>query len=258
MKFLRSSTHQMIEAECTLDPIDTPQGTIMRQPHISTGLAAVTFLLVGLLHANSAPAEELTGRVVLEKRGKAQKLDRGSRVLVYFTPAQKRPFEAPPEPFEIVTVGKQFAPGTLGVPVGSTVRFPNKDTILHNVFSVSGQNRFDLGLYRRGQSKEHTFEHPGVVRVFCNVHHDMVAHLVVVDTAHLTYADENGNFRFTDLPAGGGTLTAWYERSEPVSHEVRLPMSTPVALTLEVTKPKVPQHNDKNGRSYSRRRSRYR
>lgn len=70
------------------------------------------------------------------------------------------------------------------VPAGSTVRFPNQDSILHNVFSVSRANRFDLGLYRRGEGKSATFRQPGVVRVFCNVHHSMVAYVVVVETPH--------------------------------------------------------------------------
>ena len=231
----------------------------MLRPHpTSSPTRAAALAFFGLLLAPFAPAAELTGQITLEKNGRAQRIDQGSRILVYFTPAEQPSFEGPTEPFEIVTAGKQFVPATLGVPVGSRVRFPNRDTILHNVFSVSGRNRFDLGIYRRGQSKEHTFDHPGVVRVFCNVHHSMVAHLVVVETVHIAYAEDDGSFRLADLPSGVGTLTVWYERSEAMTREVRLPHTEPLQVTLEITKPKVPQHNDKHGRSYSRRRDRYR
>jgi plastocyanin len=235
-----------------------PFDSTSSRPSAAVLLLVGMLLAVGVLLATSATAAELAGRITLEKRGRDQKIERGNRILVYFTPAQNGSFDAPDEPFEIITVGKNFVPRTLGVPTGSTVRFPNQDTILHNVFSVSGRNRFDLGLYRRGQSKENLFNHPGTVRVFCNVHHSMVAHLVVVDTIHIGYADTDGRFRLTDLPVGSGTLTAWYERSDPMSREVRLPQNKPLSLTLEVTKPKVPQHDDKHGRSYTRRRSRYR
>jgi plastocyanin len=56
----------------------------------------------------------------------------------------------------------------LGVPVGSSVDFPNDDPIFHNVFSLSGPQPFDLGLYRRGQAPSRTFAQPGTYRVFCN------------------------------------------------------------------------------------------
>ena len=159
------------------------------------------------------------------------------------------------EEYEIVTVRKEFLPRTLAVPVGSTVRFPNQDVILHNVFSVSGKNRFDLGLYKRGDGKTATFEQPGVVRVFCNVHHNMVAYVLVVDTPFSTSPDFNGGFRLEDLPDGPGTLKVWHERSEPYSQEVTLPLDGPLNIQLTVSKPRVPRHTNKFGKPYARRRS---
>ena len=227
-----------------------------RSPKVQRSLALIACLLGGL-GLPALAAEEIQGRILLEKRGREAKLDRGSRVVVYYEPAAGAKTEPPAEAFEIVTVRKEFSPRVLGVPLGSRVEFPNRDTILHNAFSVSGKNRFDLGLYRKGQSKGVVLKHPGVVQVFCNVHHSMVAHVVVAESSHITYADQDGKFRLADLPAGAGKLTAWYERSEPVSLDLRLPLTKPLEIRLEVTKPKLPKHNDKNGRSYSRRRSRY-
>ncbi len=82
----------------------------------------------------------------------------------------------------MVTVRKEFLPRVLAVPAGSKVRFPNQDPILHNVFSVSGENRFDLGLYKQGEAKEAHLLQAGMVNVFCNVHHSMVGYIAVLET----------------------------------------------------------------------------
>ncbi len=113
------------------------------------------------------------------------------QAVVYYEPVVARSRSAPPaEPFVMATRQKEFVPRMLAVPRGSRVRFPNEDPILHNVFSVSPDNGFDLGLYRKGPGKERTFDKPGLVRVFCNVHHGMVAYLLVLDTPF--YASPDG------------------------------------------------------------------
>ena len=227
---------------------------------VMTSLRRSLLLLLApaLLLTGSATAAELTGTVLLKKRGRAQEIDPESQVIVYFVPDGDTPVEAPAEPFVITTKRKEFKPRSLVVPVGSTVEFPSEDAILHNVFSVSRGNRFDLGLYRKGPGKAVTFQNPGVVRVFCNVHHSMVAWIVVADTPHTTTTDAEGRFRLTNLPSGTGTLTTWYERSDPVSQRVRVPADGSMELTLEISKPRLPKHKDKDGQSYSRRRDRYR
>ncbi len=203
--------------------------------------------------ASRAAAVELRGRVIL-----AQDAGRPSKEVgaaqVYFEPSVRHEVAPPAEPYEIVTVRKEFVPRVLTVPVGSTVRFPNRDAILHNVFSVSGRNRFDLGLYRRGDGKTATFEHPGVVRVFCNVHHSMVAYVLVVGTPFATSPEVDGRFHLAGLPAGPGTLTVWHERSEPLSRQLTLPLAGPLEIRLEVSKPQVPRHTNKFGKPYARRR----
>lgn len=214
---------------------------------------AVLAALALLLPTERVEAAELQGTVRLVKPdGKPAK--ELHRILVYYTPsggAERRP--PPAKPFELKMSRKQFEPSSLIIPRGSTVRFPNDDTILHNVFSVSGRNRFDLGLYRRGAGKEATFDYPGVVRVFCNVHHSMVAHVVVVDTPHYTVTEADGSFRLTDLPAGEGELTLWFERSDPWNRKVTVPQQKALSVELEVTKSKVPEHTNKFNKPYKRR-----
>jgi plastocyanin len=117
---------------------------------------------------------------------------------------------------------KTFAPHIMAVPVGSTVAFPNFDTIYHNVFSLSKVQAFDLGLYKTGESREVKFTKPGIVRLGCNIHANMSAYIVVVDAPHYVVA-ENGEFSFKSLKPGKYKLRAWSEKSaEPSESDVEI------------------------------------
>src|SRR2546423_4803879 len=129
---------------------------------------------------------------------------------------------APPRttaPASLVQKNKAFQPHILAVPIGSTVSFPNQDGIFHNVFSLSAPQPFDLGLYRSGETRTRTFTTPGTYRVFCNIHPQMTALVVVVSTPHVTDVGADGRFSLT-LPPGRYRLTALSERAGPVSVEV--------------------------------------
>jgi hemoglobin len=116
---------------------------------------------------------------------------------------------------------KTFAPHLLAVPVGSTVAFPNFDSIYHNVFSLSQPQRFDLGLYKAGDMREVVFDKPGIVRLGCNIHTNMSAYVVVVDAPHYAVADADGKFSFKSLGPGKYKVRAWSEQSaEPKTSEV--------------------------------------
>ena len=212
----------------------------------------------GVLGARPAAGAELRGRLQLvDAKGRPAAGADAAQSVVYFQPrgaAAKPSRTAERHPFELVTRNKQFEPRVLAVPVGATVHFPNADPILHNVFSVSPGNAFDLGLARQGPGKEATFTKPGVVRVFCNVHHSMVAYVVVLDTPFYASPDAAGDFALSGLPDGPGTLTVWQEQADPATLEVRLPAAAAVVVRVEATKPRVPPHLNKSGRSYWRSR----
>lgn len=223
-------------------------------------------LLLLLAAALSVPAAaaELSGRVEVVSKGRSAPGEAG-RAIVYFEPDRPPSHGArrsAPEVQEMVTERKEFSPRVLVVETDGAVSFPNRDPILHNVFSVSDVARFDLGLYGRGKAERVRFDEAGVVRVFCNVHHDMVGYVLVVDTPHHGRPDARGSFRLTGLPPGPGTLTVWHEQAEPWSRRIDVPASgtpSPVAARLEITKPRIPPHLDKSGRSYgARKRDRYR
>jgi plastocyanin len=146
---------------------------------------------------------------------------------------------------------KTFQPHMLVAPVGATVAFPNDDQIFHNVFSMSGPQPFDLGLYRGGTTRERQFTRPGTYRVFCNIHPHMTALVVVVPTPYTTSAGPDGRF-VLELPPGRYRLTALSERTDPVSVEVVSTSGAVIApeITLDERAWAFVQHKNKHGQEY--------
>lgn len=222
---------------------------------ISRGAAggALAAALAAALWASPAAASTLEGRIVLEERGRPSRdrsLDLRAAV-VWYEPDGARA-KPRPERAEMSTRRKRFEPSVLVVPVGSTVDFTNFDPILHNAFSVSEPQPFDLGLVAAGDGKEVTFGRAGLVQVFCNVHHSMYANVLVVDTPYFAVADEQGRFRIEGVPAGSGVLRFWHERATEASRRVFVPAPGELELALEVSVPRVPPHRNKFGRRYRR------
>jgi plastocyanin len=153
--------------------------------------------------------------------------------------------------FTLAQKNKTFQPRVLAVPVGSTVDFPNNDGIFHNVFSLSGPQPFDLGLYRAGETRMRTFTAPGTYRVFCNIHPQMTAMIVVAPGGFTALATPDGRFTL-DLPPGRYRVTALSERASPVSVEATSTMgaSTMPELTLDESAWAFAQHKNKFGKDY--------
>jgi plastocyanin len=116
--------------------------------------------------------------------------------------------------------GRDFAPHILAIPTGSTVAFPNFDTIYHNVFARSDAAAFDLGNYRNGQSREYTFDKDGIVHLGCNLHSNMSAYVVVVSQPHYVLTDAAGKYKFRSLEPGKYKMRVFSERSEPVAEDI--------------------------------------
>jgi plastocyanin len=102
-----------------------------------------------------------------------------------------------------------FSPHVLAVRVGTAVEFPNNDKVFHNVFSFRDGKKFDLGMYPKGTSKRIVFDRPGLARLFCNIHPNMAAYLMAVDTPYFAVSNERGAFSIADVPAGTYTYHAW-------------------------------------------------
>jgi plastocyanin len=130
---------------------------------------------------------------------------------------------------------KTFAPHVLAVPPGSTVAFPNFDGIYHDVFSISPTKKFDVGLYKDGETRELKFEKPGIVRLGCNIHAKMSAYIVVVDAPHYVVVDGARPFAFRSLAPGRYKVRAWSERSaQPTETEIVIrPGANTAALDVD-------------------------
>jgi plastocyanin len=172
-------------------------------------------------------------------------------VTVIYAEPLDQPTPAKPGRFKLTQQNKSFNPRVLAVPVGSTVDFPNLDPIFHNAFSLSRPASFDLGLYRAGASKSRVFTEPAIYRLFCNIHPQMTAVILVLPTPYITERDGAGTFRL-DLPAGRYRISAWSERAQAASAEVTVgdgPASVP-ELTLDESKYVELAHKNKFGQEY--------
>jgi len=115
--------------------------------------------------------------------------------------------------------GMKFIPEVLPVLVGTSVEFPNHDNTWHNVFSPSEAKKFDLGLYPPGENRSVTFNKVGVLKILCNVHPNMEAHIVVKEHPYFRVSDTQGNYRIPALPLGKYTLEVWHpELGTKVEH----------------------------------------
>jgi plastocyanin len=151
----------------------------------------------------------------------------------------------------LVQKNKTFQPHLLAVPLGATVSFPNQDPLFHNVFSLSAPQPFDLGLYRSGATRVRTFTLPGSYRVFCNIHPQMTALIVVAPTPYVTTVRSDGRFAI-ELPPGRYRLTALSERAGPVSVEAVSATGAATApdLVLDESAWTAVQHKNKFGQDY--------
>ena len=139
-------------------------------------------------------------------------------------------YPPPAHPLKMAQHGQQFIPRVLPVLVGTTVEFPNQDNFYHNVFSVAGGERFDLGRFGQGGSASQTFTRPALVVIHCEIHADMKAYVLVLDHPFFALPDAGGRFRISEVPAGTYTLKAWH----PTQGEQTVQVVVPATGTVEV------------------------
>ncbi len=159
---------------------------------VSTRRATTAYPTRSIARAELAPSSELRNVVVFLKDAPARAV------------AARR--------VEIHQHGEQFLPRVVAVPVGSEVGFPNDDPFYHNVFSLARIRSFNLGRFPMGQSRSVRFDKPGTVKVFCDIHSQMSATVMVFDHPWFAVPDEDGRFEIADVPTGDREITAWHER----------------------------------------------
>jgi plastocyanin len=196
--------------------------------------------------APAAVAADVTGRVETHTAPRT----RPAQAIVYAEPVD-RPAPTRPATLRLLQRDKTFIPAVMVVPVGSTVDFPNQDDIFHNVFSLSAPAPFDLGLYRAGATKKRTFALPGTYRVFCNIHPQMTAFIVVVATPYIATVGEEGRYSL-ELPPGTYRVTARSDRATPTAVEVTVKTGNESVpdITLDESRYVSVPHKNKFGQEY--------
>lgn len=205
-----------------------------------------------LLAASALSAASVTGKVAfVTKRGQNPV---PAETLIWLEPLGGKPARRAPGNFQIVTRNKTLVPHILAIPAGSTVAFPNDDPISHNLFSLSSNNAFDLGLYRKGAGKSQKFDRPGIVNVYCNVHPNMSAVIHVMATPYFGFADASGSFSVGDVPPGKYRLVVWNEQGgqseAPLIDVTPTGPAQAVTLTLDSRNYRATVHMNKVGKPY--------
>ena len=137
---------------------------------------------------------------------------------------------------EIKQEHETFIPRVVAITRGSTVDFPNDDPFFHDVFSLSSAASFDLGHYPPGQSRSEKFMKAGLVKVFCHIHSQMSASILVLDHPYFAIPDLDGTFSLPDVPPGHYTIVGWHERigERTAALDVEAGKAATVSLSLPV------------------------
>lgn len=158
-----------------------------------------------------------------------------SNAVVYAEKVPKSPVIPPKNPVILDQIRLSFVPHVLPVVVGTTVSFPNSDEVGHNVYSSSPAKRFNLGVYGRGVVRQITFDKPGEVALLCNVHEQMSAYVLVLETPYYVVTRKDGSYRLSHLPPGKYKVTAWQEGFQSVTHAVELKSDDAIRLDFGLT-----------------------
>ncbi len=213
----------------------------------------------------SAGAQEslVTGRVELFDAEGPRKEANAPGAVVWLEPAAgaatvtRLTNSSQAQGLRLVQEHKSFHPRLLVVEVGASVEFPNHDPFFHNVFSLFEGKRFDLGLYEAGTSHIVHFDRPGVSYIFCNIHPEMSAVVLALNTPFFGVSDLRGNVAIPSVPSGRYVLRIWHERATPdalksLSREVTISedsRSFGVLRVVETTALNL-AHKNKYGQDY--------
>lgn len=203
---------------------------------------------------------DVTGRIELEDGATNRKMANVPDAVVWLDPAQRAGGPVPPvghiDHLGLEQHNKSFEPSLLVVPVGSVVEFPNRDPFFHNVFSLFEGKRFDLGLYEAGSTRNVVFDRPGISYIFCNIHPEMSAVVIALETPFYGVSNPRGEILIRSVPSGRYVLHVWHQSSLPetlngLTREVAISQSDPSLGVIRVSETKLLQtHKNKYGRDY--------
>jgi len=215
-----------------------------------------------LLYCGLAGAQEvnLTAHVALVSGAKTSRTPQSGNVVFWLTPVgatgETTSLRSLSQPLSLTQHNKSFDPHVLVVNVGSLVRFPNRDPFFHNVFSLFEGKAFDLGLYEAGSTRNVHFDKPGISYIFCNIHPQMSAVVIALDTPYYGISDGRGEIVLSHVPVGRYTLHIWYEEAVPdtlkgLAREITVSEKDSTLGIFRLPVASVTQaHKNKYGRDY--------
>lgn len=162
--------------------------------------------MLALCHCAGAGAASLQVQVQ-EPTGKAL-----PQAVVFLESREARAAVKPLQNAEIAQASRQFTPQVNVVTVGTSVTFPNRDTVRHHVYSFSPAKTFELKLYTGTLASPVVFDKPGVAVLGCNIHDNMAAWVVIVDTPYYGRSGADGKLALDNLPPGDYRLRVWHAR----------------------------------------------
>jgi plastocyanin len=181
-------------------------------------MKTITLILLLAAAGQIASAGDVTGKI----QCKATKDNRDAVVYLENVPGT---FQASKDA-DMDQVKMVFIPHVLPVLVGTTVKFLNSDSVLHNVYTPSkAGDRFNLGSWPKGQTKGYAFTKPGEVRLLCNVHPEMEAWVIVLANPYFAKTGADGSYTIANVPAGKYTVKVWHEKSKFAPSEITVPAS---------------------------------
>ncbi|MBI1955158.1 MAG: hypothetical protein HYS38_02080 [Acidobacteria bacterium] len=208
----------------TASPATSLAGEIQGRVSIIQGLTKERVVL---------PTYQVRGMSVPAKQEEKTSIDEISRVAVYLDVEATAPA---PEAGKVTLAqrNQRFEPELLIVPVGTTVSFPNSDPIFHNIFSLSKAKQFDLGYYPAGETRTVKFGKAGIVQIYCHIHPDMNAAIVVAPGRWYAQPGPDGTFVLRDVPAGTYPIVAWHKSAGFFQKKVQVPEGGSVEVSFEI------------------------
>ena len=203
---------------------------------------------------------ELRGKVQLTRNG--HQVGDASKVVIWLTPLGATPVPAPPQQTapipQLVQKDKSFQPSLLVIPAGGQVEFPNRDPFFHNVFSLFDGKRFDLGLYESGTTQFVKFEKPGISFIFCNIHAQMSAVVVALNTPYYSISNGRGEISMVHVVPGRYEMHVFHPSVSPdalqaAEREITVTPNDTFLGSFTLAESNIDlAHKNKYGRDYDR------
>jgi len=205
-------------------------------------------------------ALDLKGKVQLTRNG--HHVSDASKVVVWLTPLGATPAPAPPKQSapipQMAQKDKSFQPSLLVIPAGGQVEFPNRDPFFHNVFSLFDGKRFDLGLYESGSTQYVKFDKPGISFIFCNIHAQMSAVVIALNTPYYSQSNWRGEISIANVVPGRYQMHVFHPSVSPealhaAEREITVTQGDAFLGTIALAESNIDaSHKNKYNRDYDR------